>query len=80
MTHPAEKDAVREALRERLCGFEDDGQRVVRVTLLGSLDEIAEAVMRVIPPAETYCGAEMGEAREGECECLQCTPPEGGDQ
>ncbi|HET6915520.1 MAG TPA: hypothetical protein VFH56_05465 [Acidimicrobiales bacterium] len=52
MTHNAEKDAIREALRERLCGFEDDGDKVIRVELLGSLDEIAEAIARVFPPGK----------------------------
>lgn len=27
-----------------------------------------------VTEAETYCGAEMGEVREGECECPRCTP------
>jgi hypothetical protein len=45
--------AVREALRERLCGFEDNGDKVIRVELLGSLDEIAEAITRVLSTPTT---------------------------
>jgi hypothetical protein len=73
MTHPAENDAP---LPPCSCGTLAD--------LGGVGPQHDRWCLRFrtfpIPPAETYCGAEMGEAREGECECLQCTPPEGGDQ